>query len=368
MGAEPGYYNENQTEQLNMAILHGLSISQLMIMSELDELNQSEEYPAGVPLFDEYQMEEIRLGFESGLPIEKVLLYADPSLTQSEMRRIRLENTPEEDVIADALEGIREDDFEVTTDQVERHVQQTGDRRNYRTLEVDRPFQMEQAGIRLVKERAFYSTTPIDSPGAAVEILGEELRQYDRELVAVINCTSALHPINVSICSIGTINRALISPRELLKTAILSNASGVVLLHTHPSGDATPSRLDIRITERLKEAYSLMDIQLLDHVVVGDREFFSFQEHGMMGAGTAHTGSEFRYKVDIRQGWWTSCKVMLEDEFGELHDTGQERFFASAESAEQYKKMLEGGADEAIAYANSMGFENSSQHKEGLIL
>ena len=326
-----GYYNKEQTKQIEMAIDHDLSIGQLMVMSDLDESCKTEEYPAGVPLYTAKQMEQIRKGFEDGLDYGEVFLYSDPELSPEQMEQIRMDCAKEEN-------------------------------------KIDKPFRIDQAGIRLVRERKYYSETPITNPDVAVRIIGEELRQYDRELVAVVNCTSALKPINVSICSMGTINKALISPRELLKTSILSNSSCVVLMHSHPSGDPKPSRIDLNITERLKKAYEMMDIQLVDHVIVGDKELFSFQEHGLMEKGAMHREMEYKYRVDVREGWWMSCKVFLEDEYGELHDTGQERFFANKESATEYKKLLEGGADESIAYYNSLGLEREEKRHEGLEL
>lgn len=361
-----GYYNTAQTEQLQKAIDHGLPIGKLMIMAELDENNRTEEYPAGVPVFSSEQMEQIRLGFEDGLNYGAVFEYADPSLSPDKMKEIR--QRVSDDVLAETMEGIRSDDFEVTPDQVERHVKETMQRSGDKDSVIDKPFSIDQAGIRMVKERSYYSEIPVTSPKVAVRLLGEEMRQYDRELVAVVNCTSALRPINVSICSIGTINRALISPRELLKTSILTNSSSVILVHSHPSGDPTPSKLDMRITERLKEVYEMMDIQLTDHVIVGDREYYSFQEHGLMEKGATAQEREYHYKVDIREGWWMSCKVMLEDAYGGLHDTGQERFFSSERGAKLYKKMLEAGADESIAYYNSLAEEKDVQRQEGLVL
>ena len=161
---------------------------------------------------------------------------------------------------------------------------------------------------------------------------------------------------------------AWISPRELLKTSILSNTSTVFLLHSHPSGDPKPSAIDLRITRRLKEVYDMMEIQLADHIIVGDRDFFSFQEHGLLEEGVMPGEREYHYKVDISEGRWLSCKVMLEDEHGELHDTGLKRFFSSSKSATQYKKMLEGGADESVAYYNSLPYEKEAQRQEGLVL
>ncbi len=272
------YYDEDQTRELCAAVDHGLPIGELIVMAELNDEERTERYPAGVPVFTADQMKQIRLGFETGLNLGDVLLFADPSYAPEEMEALRLSCSPAQDVIAETLEGIYSDDFEVTPDQVERHVKQAEERRNQETG----PFQLDQIGIRLVKERTYYSDRPITSPQAAVRILGEEMRQYDRELVAIVNCSMDHHPLNVSICSVGTMEHALVSPRELLKTTILSNAASVILLHNHTSGDPTPSKWDKEITGRLQKVYTMMDIHLADHIIVGDETFYSFRQHGLL--------------------------------------------------------------------------------------
>ena len=79
------------------------------------------------------------------------------------------------------------------------------------------------------------------------------------------------------IASIGEVNNALASPRELLKAAILSNATGVIMLHNHPSGSLQPSRQDISLTDKLKIVCDLVDVKLLDHIIVGrGNEYYSF--------------------------------------------------------------------------------------------
>ncbi|ANA41820.1 DNA repair protein RadC (plasmid) [Geobacter anodireducens] len=80
--------------------------------------------------------------------------------------------------------------------------------------------------------------------------------------------------------SIGTLNQSLVHPREVFKTALLSNAAAVVLLHNHPSGDPTPSNEDYAITTRLKEGGELLGIRILDHIVIGDGCYTSFVETG----------------------------------------------------------------------------------------
>ena len=142
------------------------------------------------------------------------------------------------------------------------------------------PFYIEQVGIRQIREKVYYSESAINSPKAAVDILAEEIRYYDREVIGIVNVDSKLTPLNVSICSIGTINRSLVNPREMLKTSILSNASGVVVMHNHPSGSVEPSEQDFAITQRLSIVYKMMGIDLLDHIIVGDEDvYYSFSEN-----------------------------------------------------------------------------------------
>ncbi len=81
--------------------------------------------------------------------------------------------------------------------------------------------------------------------------------------------------------SVGSLNQSIVHPREVFKTALLSSAAAIVLIHNHPSGDPTCSREDREITRRLKEAGEILGIRVLDHVIVGD-SYFSFVEQGLL--------------------------------------------------------------------------------------
>jgi len=80
----------------------------------------------------------------------------------------------------------------------------------------------------------------------------------------------------------GTLDRAVVEPREILKRAILANAAGLILYHNHPSGDPTPSREDREFTRRLASAAESVGVRLLDHIVVGRGGCLSFREAGLM--------------------------------------------------------------------------------------
>ena len=80
----------------------------------------------------------------------------------------------------------------------------------------------------------------------------------------------------------GTLDRAVVEPRELLKRALLSNAAALIVYHNHPSGDPSPSREDREFTRRLASAADLVGLRLLDHVVVGRDGCVSFREAGLL--------------------------------------------------------------------------------------
>ena len=82
--------------------------------------------------------------------------------------------------------------------------------------------------------------------------------------------------------SIGSLNQSVVHPREVFKSACLVSAAALILVHNHPSGDPTPSGEDISITKRLKEAGEIIGIPVLDHIVIGEGQYVSFVERGLL--------------------------------------------------------------------------------------
>lgn len=78
----------------------------------------------------------------------------------------------------------------------------------------------------------------------------------------------------------GTVNISLINPREIFMKALLCGAVNIILTHNHPSGDISPSKEDVEVTKRIKEAGNLIGIPLLDHLIISDEFFYSFREYG----------------------------------------------------------------------------------------
>jgi len=82
--------------------------------------------------------------------------------------------------------------------------------------------------------------------------------------------------------SVGSLNQSIVHVREVMKSVLLSSAAAILLVHNHPSGDPSPSGEDINVTKRLKEAGELIGIRVLDHIIIGDGQYVSFVERGLL--------------------------------------------------------------------------------------
>lgn len=80
----------------------------------------------------------------------------------------------------------------------------------------------------------------------------------------------------------GSLNQSIVHPREVFNPAVRESAAAIILVHNHPTGDPSPSREDMELTRRLKEAGELMGIRVLDHVIIGDTEYVSFSDKGLL--------------------------------------------------------------------------------------
>lgn len=116
------------------------------------------------------------------------------------------------------------------------------------------------------------SESPVlDNPEAIADLLREDNRTYEVECFQVLLLNTRRKLIRVEQISQGTLDTILVHPREVFKSAIAANASAIVLLHNHPSGDPTPSDADVKVTRDLIRAGQLLKIEVLDHVILGRR-------------------------------------------------------------------------------------------------
>jgi DNA repair protein RadC len=152
--------------------------------------------------------------------------------------------------------------------------------------------ELKRVSVRLVDDPPLLSEERIDSPEAAVRLLGGIMQQLDREVVVVINLKSDMTPINCNFISQGAINKSIAEPSNIMKSAILSNAAGMIMIHNHPSGRLNPSLDDTFITKRMEEICNIMGIKLVDHIIVGpdNERYFSFKKEEMLPLNQVEMG------------------------------------------------------------------------------
>ena len=130
-------------------------------------------------------------------------------------------------------------------------------------------YQLKQVEVRLKlsDNRTYYSEDPITDADSAVRFMADILKDLDREWVCVLNLDSKMRPINFNVVSIGSVDRAIAPIQNIMKSGLLSGAANILLLHTHPSGDPTPSSEDLMLTKKAVLAGKLMDLPVIDHVI-----------------------------------------------------------------------------------------------------
>ena len=110
----------------------------------------------------------------------------------------------------------------------------------------------------------------------------EDFRHKEQENILLLLLDNKSNLLGEKVLFTGTVNASIVSPREIYLEALKFHAVGIILLHNHPSGDPTPSDADRRITRKIRDAGSLLDIPLLDHIIIGDKKYVSFHEQGYL--------------------------------------------------------------------------------------
>ena len=141
--------------------------------------------------------------------------------------------------------------------------------------------------VKLVRESShIYSFSPreVSSPDVVADVINEvlDLNHEPQEIVCEIMLNTKNHIVGVMEVTRGTLDSSLVHPREVFRGAILHNAASIILCHNHPSGDSAPSREDMKVTERIKQAGKVLGIDLLDHVIIGNGECTSIREEGLL--------------------------------------------------------------------------------------
>ena len=164
--------------------------------------------------------------------------------------------------------------------------------------------------IQMVRDGSIeYAKNPIKNPQDLAGLGHKFLKNADREIFILV-CLNTKNYVNcIQLVSIGTLDRAVISPREVVKAALLSNSASVAFIHNHPSGDTQPSLEDVNLTRTLTSCAALFDIRVLDHVIVADDgKYESLLEKGMLKpaspAGTKQCAAQ------EKRGWFSKISSL----------------------------------------------------------
>lgn len=141
---------------------------------------------------------------------------------------------------------------------------------------------IRELSAQYLKEEIMKSQTVLTNPEAVKDFLKLKIGNDSKERIICVFVDAKNQLIDCRIMSTGTVDQAVLYPREIIKEALELNATGIIMAHNHPSGHTDPSGNDIRLTEKVREAGEAMDIKILDHMIVGRDEYFSFLENDLL--------------------------------------------------------------------------------------
>lgn len=146
-------------------------------------------------------------------------------------------------------------------------------------LKLKASFELGKRCIVVRKER---SIKKIRSPEDIAGLMIPEMRELDREHFKAVLLNTKNGIIRIVTVAVGSLNAALVHPREIFKAAVIASAAGMILVHNHPTGNPEPSREDRDLTIRFVRCGELMGIELVDHIIIGGDDFVSMRERGLV--------------------------------------------------------------------------------------
>ncbi|QAT39581.1 DNA repair protein RadC [Clostridium sp. JN-9] len=217
---------------------------------------------------------------ENERPRERLIRYGAQSLSNSELIAVILRNGIKNEnvlnlssrliTICDGIDGI----FNRTAEEL----------MDISGIGISKASQIAAIGELFKRVRAFKSGNAykISRPKDASDYVMEEMRHYNVEILKVIMLNVKNVVIASKNVSMGSLNSSIVHPREIFCEAIRRSCYSIIICHNHPSGDPTPSSEDINITHRIKECSKIIGIELLDHIIIGNGDYVSLKEKGIV--------------------------------------------------------------------------------------
>jgi DNA repair protein RadC len=211
-------------------------------------------------------------------PAERFLQFGPASLSPAELLAIILRaGTKHLNIVDTCHEIITEFSLEKLAETTPRELQKIKGIGKVKSMQIIAVFELNK---RLHYARNF--NKKINAARDIVEYMTGRIPDETKEHLFVLHLNTKNQIIKNELVSVGTLNAALIHPREVFKSAIRESAHAIILVHNHPSGDVEPSNADKKVTNILKQASAILQIDLLDHVIIAKKEWFSFRERSIL--------------------------------------------------------------------------------------
>lgn len=215
---------------------------------------------------------------ESERPYEKYLLHGEESLSDAELLAIILKsgtrNSNSLDIARKILQGNHNNLLNLY-DLSYRDLMQFSGVGQVKAIQLKAVAELSK---RIAKTNRGYQLK-MDKPCTIADYYMEQLRHQKEEQLVCAFFDSKCNFLGDTVISKGSVNYAYVSPRDIFRYAFDYEAVMIILLHNHPSGDPTPSEDDIRITKRIEKGAQILELQLVDHIIIGDNRYYSFKEN-----------------------------------------------------------------------------------------
>lgn len=213
-------------------------------------------------------------------PQEKLLKYGANNLSNSELIAVILRTGSKEENVIMLAQHILKEDGKGLRNIAEGTVEKFKSYKGINDVKAAQLMSVAELSKRISTLKI--EKIKISSPSDAAVVLMEEMRYYKKEYFKIILLDTKNNIKKVSEISVGSLNSSIVHPREVFSEAVVNQASSIILVHNHPSGESEPSHEDIVLTNRLDECGKILGIKVLDHIIIGDGVFYSFKEEGLL--------------------------------------------------------------------------------------
>lgn len=218
---------------------------------------------------------------ESERPYEKYLMYGEESLSDAELLAIILKSGTKDanslDIAREILKGNHNNLLNLY-DLSYRDLMQFSGIGQVKAIQLKAVAELSK---RIAKTNSGYQLK-MENPRSVADYYMEQLRHAKQELLICAFFDAKNNFLGDAVISKGAVNYAYVSPRDIFRYAFDYDAVMFILLHNHPSGDPTPSEDDLRITKRIEKGAQILQLNLVDHIIIGDNKYYSFKENELI--------------------------------------------------------------------------------------